>query len=66
MLFESIEKKGTFLMFSHVFLVAAGFSGSSVRKISIHMFSKTFLLRSGEVEAVKVHYLVPRHYEVVQ
>ena len=26
---------------------------------------RAFLLRSGEVEAVKVHYLVPRRYEVV-
>ena len=26
---------------------------------------KTFMLRSGDVEAVKVHYLVPRRYKVV-
>jgi hypothetical protein len=28
--------------------------------------SKTFLPISGEVEAIKVHYLVPRRYEVVK
>ena len=28
--------------------------------------SKTFMLRSGEVETVKVHDLVPRRYKVVQ
>jgi hypothetical protein len=28
--------------------------------------SKMFILRSGEVEAVKVHYLVPHRYKVVQ
>ena len=33
---------------------------------AIDKFSKTFLLRSGEVEAVKVHYFVPSRYEVVQ
>jgi len=27
---------------------------------------KMFMLRSGEVEAVKVHYLVPCRYKVVQ
>ena len=29
-------------------------------------FVSLLLLRSGEVEAVKVHYLVPRRYKVVQ
>jgi hypothetical protein len=28
--------------------------------------SKTFMLRSGEVETVKVHDFVPHHYKVVQ
>ena len=33
---------------------------------SLQKPSKTFMLRSGEVEAVKVHYLVPCRYKVVQ
>ena len=33
---------------------------------TLHKPSNIFMLRSGEVEAVKVHYLVPHCYKVVQ
>src|SRR4030043_799891 len=38
----------------------------SRRCISIQLPLKTFMLRAGEVEAIKVHHLGPGRYKVVQ
>jgi len=47
-------------------------AGNTMMKMSVAFFppcqkpSKKFMLRSGEVETVKVHYFVPHRYKVVQ